>query len=325
MELGSYQERVIVNYQENTLRGTVVQASFLHDKMVVFLSISCSISKLLTRNTRKNHCVYYPLVHDSYGTLSSSNTQWTCQPDFLGINYMYIPVEGWDNISEKSSQIVRYRPYRNLFSIFLTSLILTKCLSPSMQFCKDFSSMPHTQWYRDHGQRVSDFHDKSIFFCTQSTFGGSHPSCPPRMERGQVSSKVFLACSLAGSKYVKKGPLCLRLDQLNHFMPCKGIMQLLPSKQQCPGNFNITSEGSTWLLRWLRAGSNFLCTHHYRNNNTGWSQSCIFSVLQGLELVQGDKRLGMAFPLFWGCLGSEVMARAKAHLALPFFLWSGLC
>lgn len=29
------------------------------------------------------------------------------------------------------------------------------------------------------------------------------------------------------------------------------------------------------------------------------SQSCISSVLQGLELVQGDKRLGMAFPLFW--------------------------
>lgn len=119
MELGSYQENITVNYWENTLRRAGVQASFLHDKIIVFLIISCSISKLLTRNTRKIHCVYYPLSHDSYSTLSSSNMQWTWQILSLSI----ILVEGWD-IYEKSSQMVRYRPYRSLFSIFFLDLFL---------------------------------------------------------------------------------------------------------------------------------------------------------------------------------------------------------
>lgn len=79
MKLGSYQEHVIENYQENTLTGTGVQISFLHDKMVVLLTISCSISKLLTINTRKTHCVYYPLSHDSYRALSCSTTKGTRQ------------------------------------------------------------------------------------------------------------------------------------------------------------------------------------------------------------------------------------------------------
>lgn len=75
MKLGSYQEHVIEKYQENTLRGTGVQISFLHDKTAVLLTLSCSISKLWTINARKSHCVYYPLSHDSYRALSCSTTE----------------------------------------------------------------------------------------------------------------------------------------------------------------------------------------------------------------------------------------------------------
>lgn len=79
IELGSYQGHIIRNYQENTFRGTGVQESFLQNKMAMLLIISCGISKTLTRNSRKIQCVCYPLYHDSYTTLSSSNKWWTHQ------------------------------------------------------------------------------------------------------------------------------------------------------------------------------------------------------------------------------------------------------
>lgn len=64
--------------------------------------------------------------------------------DFLRINYMYIPAERWDNFYEKSSQMVRYRPY-NLFSIFLLHLFLPNFYLLPIQFCKDLGSMPYVQ------------------------------------------------------------------------------------------------------------------------------------------------------------------------------------
>lgn len=73
IELGSYQGHIIRNYQENTFSGTGVQESFLQNKMAMLLIISCGISKRLTRNSWKIQCVCYPLYHDSYTTLSSSN------------------------------------------------------------------------------------------------------------------------------------------------------------------------------------------------------------------------------------------------------------
>lgn len=111
MKLGSYQEHVNENYQGNTLRGTGVQVSFLHDKMVVSLTMSCSISKLLTINTRKTHCVYYPLSHDSHSALSCSTTKWTRQI----FSWLVICTSQWKVVSTsmRRTVMVRYRPCRN--------------------------------------------------------------------------------------------------------------------------------------------------------------------------------------------------------------------
>lgn len=96
MELECYQAHIIGNYQENTLKGTGVQASFLHThtqkKWKVFLIISCSISKLLTEILGKStvFIIHSPMTHRAHYLLATHmNTT-----DFLAINYKYIPVEG---------------------------------------------------------------------------------------------------------------------------------------------------------------------------------------------------------------------------------------
>lgn len=71
-------------------------------------------------------------------------------------------------------------------------------------------------------------------------------------------------------------------------MAFKGMMHLLPSGQQCPGNFNISSEGSVYLLMLLWGMSSFLRTCHYHKEilvEDKVSKICISSVLQVIELV----------------------------------------
>jgi len=130
MELGSYQEHIVGHYQENILRGTGVQASSLHGKMLVFLIISCSISELFTRSTRKIRCVYYPLSQDSYSTLSSTNIQWTPQI-FSG---SVICISQWKGETTSVRRAVRWSDIvhtNTCFLLFFPSLVLTWFLSPS--------------------------------------------------------------------------------------------------------------------------------------------------------------------------------------------------
>lgn len=110
-------------------------------------------------------------------------------------------------------------------------------------------------------------------------------------------------------------------------MPCKGIMQLLPSQQQCPGNFNISSEKCTWLLRLLWGRSTFMSNAHYGNASKGQVKAVSLLSCSGRADARGRKAWdGFSHPHFWGMIGE--WSDGKGQGALPtafFFLWPGLC
>lgn len=84
----------------------------------------------------------------------------------------------------------------------------------------------------------------------------------------------------------------LKADQYTCFMPCKGIMHLFLSGQQCPAKFNISSEGRCLSSKALER-SGFLRTHHYKSLSRGQSNLKVFCPRSAITAAEGG--LGCLF------------------------------